>query len=139
MQIQTLPADDPSESISRQMLDMMGSMSQQGYYRFSRSVAWEPAVNIQEDENHLYLCVELAGLIRDEIFVEVVDRKLRIRGERSIPHPPGHEQPSCVMHMEINSGPFERIIKLPDRADLSDIHAALEAGFLWIIVSKKTD
>jgi HSP20 family molecular chaperone IbpA len=39
--------------------------------------------------------------------------------------------------MEINSGGFERIIKLPERADLGCVEAKLESGFLWITVAKK--
>ena len=81
---------------------------------------------------------ELAGLDDEAIVVAVVERKLRIRGERSIPWPPSTTPPSCILHKEIDSGAFERAIALPDRADLDDIEAKLEAGFLWITVGKRT-
>lgn len=132
-------ADDLFDSFSHRMFEIMSGIGQQSYYRFSRSVTWEPEVNIQEDEAHIYLCVELAGLPREKIIVEAGNRGLRIYGERPIPQPPDTHEPSCIVHMEINSGPFERIVKLPDRADLTHVEAQLDAGFLWITVAKKAE
>ena len=132
-------ADDLFDSFSHRMFEIMSGVGPQSYYRFSRSVTWEPAVNIQEDKKHIYLCVELPGLAREKIIVEAGDRGLRIYGERPIPQPPDMHEPYCIVHMEINSGPFDRIVKLPDRADLSHVEAQLDAGFLWITVAKKAE
>ena len=137
MSAQAHAVEDPLGSMSQRIHQIIDEVTQRRYYRFSRSAAWEPAVNIQEDQDHLYVCVELAGLDDDAIVVEVVERKLQIRGERSIPRPPSTKTPSCILHKEIDSGPFERAIDLPDRADLDDIEAKLEAGFLWITVGKR--
>jgi len=139
MSVHIHAADDLFESFTRRMFEMMGGLRRQSYYHFSRSVTWEPAVNIQEDEACIYLCVELPGLEQDEITVEAMDRSLRIRGERGVPRPPGKQHPSCIVHMEINSGRFERIIKLPDRADLAHVEAMLHSGFLWITIPKKAE
>jgi HSP20 family molecular chaperone IbpA len=132
-------ADDLMESFSRRMFEMMGGVGRQSYYRFSRSISWEPAVNIQEDEEHIYLCVEVAGLSREKIIVEAIGQSIRICGERPIPQPPKTSGPTCIVHMEINSGAFERIVKLPDRADLAQVDANLDAGFLWVTISKKSE
>ncbi len=131
-------ADDLIESFSRRMFEMIGG-GRQTYYRFSRTISWEPAVNIQEDEKHIHLCVEVAGLAREKIIVEAIGQSIRICGERPIPQPPKTNGPTCVVHMEINSGAFERVVKLPDRADLAQVEAELDAGFLWITVSKKPE
>jgi len=138
MSAQAHAVEDPFRSMSHRINQIIDEVTQRRYYRFSKSAAWEPAVNIQEDEDHLYLCVELAGLNDDAITVEVVERKLRIRGERPIPRPPSSDTPGCILHMEINSGTFERTIDLPEQADPDDIEAKLEAGFLWITVGKRT-
>ena len=137
MSAQAHAVEDPFRSMSQRVSQIINEVTQRRYYRFSRSAAWEPAVNIQEDEDHLYLCVELAGLSDDAIVVEMANRKLQIRGERSVTRPPGSKSPTCILHKEINSGAFERIIDLPDCADPDDIEAKLEAGFLWITINKR--
>jgi len=138
MSIHAHAVEDSFESVNRQISEIMDEMTRRSYYRFSRTVAWEPAVNILEDERNLYLCVELAGLAEDAIVVEVAGGKLVLRGERPMPRPPGNESTTCIVHMEINSGPFERTIELPDRADPNTVEAKLEAGFLWITIGKKS-
>ncbi|HSW47415.1 MAG TPA: Hsp20/alpha crystallin family protein [Phycisphaerae bacterium] len=137
MIIQTHAVEDSFDSMNRQIHNLINEMGRRNYYRFSRSAAWEPAVDILEDQQNLYLCVELAGLPEEAIVVEVADRKLIVRGERPAPKPPASASPECIVHMEINSGPFERIIDLPDRADPGRIEAKLESGFLWITIVKK--
>lgn len=137
MRIQAHAVEDSFESMGEQMSHMMEEITRRCYYRFSKSTAWEPAVNIHEAEDRLYLCVELAGLTRDEIHVEVSDQTLRILGERPIPRLPERDTPGTVHHMEINSGPFERAIELPGRADPAQIEARLDAGFLWIEIRKR--
>ncbi len=139
MTMQVHAVEDSFESVSRQIHDIIGEMSKRSYFRFSRTVAWEPAVNILEDERNFYFCIELPGLAKEAIVVEVVEGKLRVRGERPLPRPAGSDFSGCIMHMEIDSGPFERTIELPDRADSLLVEAQLESGFLWVTVAKKTD
>ena len=138
MTMQTHAVEDSFDSMSRQINDIIGEMSRRSYFKFSRTIAWEPSVNILEDDRNLYFCVELSGMAQDAIVVEVVENKLRIRGDRPVPRPPDSESIGCIMHMEINSGPFQRMIELPDRADPNTVEARLEAGFLWITIGKKT-
>ena len=138
MSVQAHAVEDPLGSMSHRINQIIDEMTQRRYYRFSRSAAWEPAVNIQEDADHLYVCVELPGLDDEAITVEVLERKLQIRGERSIPHPPASETSTCILHKEINSGAFERTIDLPDCTDSDAIEAKLKAGFLWITIGKRT-
>lgn len=138
MSAQAHAVEDPFRSMSHRVQQIINEVTQRRYYHFSRSAAWEPAVNIQEDGNHLYLCIELAGLNDDAIVVEVTDRKLHIRGERPIPRTPSSDPATCMIHKEINSGAFERTIDLPDCADADAIEAKLESGFLWITIGKRT-
>jgi len=138
MSAQVNAVENPFRPMGHRVHQIVNEVGQRRYYRFSRSAAWEPAVNIQEDEAHLYLCVELAGLSDDAIIVEMANHKLQIRGERPIPRPPCSQPPTCILHKEINSGAFERTIDLPDCADENVIEAKLEDGFLWITIGKQT-
>ncbi len=126
------------EPLSRQLGDLMKEMTRRSYYHFSRMVGWQPPVNVYEDEKHYYLCVELAGLSKDEIQVNVVGNKVVIKGERAAPPPPESKGPGCVLRMEINYGPFERTVELPARADMDTVSAHLKDGFLWLTITKCT-
>ncbi len=131
-------AADSFESLTRQLDDFMSDLTRRTFYRFSRSVGWQPAINLYEDEDHYYLCAELAGLAKDQIGVDVLGNKITVRGERAAPPPPERRLGgSCILRMEINSGPFERCIELPSTADMSSVAAKLTDGFLWITVAKR--
>ena len=61
MSVRLEPIEDSFESMGRQLGDMMKEMTRQSYYHFSRSIAWQPAVNVYEDQERFYVCAELAG------------------------------------------------------------------------------
>jgi HSP20 family molecular chaperone IbpA len=107
------------------------------FYRFSQSANWKPAVNIYTDSKRFYICAELAGLAKEEVSVQVVDREIRIEGERPVPIPCERLSPECLLRMEIDSGRFFRAIQLPPQADLDTTAAQLEQGYLWITVDKQ--
>jgi HSP20 family protein len=130
-------AENSFESLGRQLTDLMQEMTRRTYYRFSRSATWQPAVNVYENEKRFTLCVELAGMPKDQIHVDVLGNKVVIKGERAVPETPG-EQPSCLLRMEVNSGPFERAVELPDTADMHSVSAKLHDGFLWISIQKRS-
>lgn len=131
-------AEEGFKSIGRQIGDVIEEITHKRYYFFSRSVGWRPAINIYEEEHRYFLCVELAGLAREQIDVEVLGHKLLIRGERPVPLPPQSEGPRCILRMEINSGPFQREIELPGEADMNAIEARFDNGFLCITIGKRT-
>jgi HSP20 family molecular chaperone IbpA len=37
-----------------------------------------------------------------------------------------------MIAMEIDYGPFERTVQLPDEVDVNKVHAEQREGFLWI-------
>ncbi len=119
------------------MGDLIDEMTRRSYYHFSRSCAWQPQVNVYHDQDHYYLCVELAGLAKDKIHVDVAGNKITIRGDRPAPPPPMSEGQVSLLRMEIDSGPFERCIELPERADMEQVTAKLADGFLWITIAKR--
>jgi HSP20 family molecular chaperone IbpA len=56
-----------------------------------------------------------------------------IRGERELPEP-SHAEGRAVrlLAMEIDYGPFEREIHLPDEVEIAEAHAEQRNGLLWI-------
>lgn len=131
------PLEDPLESMSRELSGMVDEMARRSFYHFSQSLAWQPAVNVYEDDASLYFCVELAGLHKEQVQVEVAENRVTVRGERAVQLPPDCPAGVSMLRLEINSGPFERVIKLPALADADTTQARLIDGFLWIEMRKR--
>jgi HSP20 family protein len=108
--------------------------------RFSRSGphVWRPAINAYRCEKCIRICVDLAGVERSRIDVTIVDGRLSIRGVRDVPEPSGETKHALQMiAMEIDYGPFEREVPLPDEADVEKVSAEQENGLLWIYLPLK--
>ncbi|MBU6302910.1 MAG: Hsp20/alpha crystallin family protein [Verrucomicrobia bacterium] len=101
------------------------------------AVAWHPAVNVYVYGDRLEVCVELAGVPKGEIEVQVEARRLLIRGERKAPER-GGDRPPCgrLLVMEITDGAFERVLNLPVEVRVEDAEAAQENGLVWITLPR---
>ena len=81
----TLSAADPSFSnISRQANKLMEQM-QKSYFSYCPSETWTPSVNLYETADSYLVCVDLAGVEKEKIDVEVVEQVLKLRGTRTVP------------------------------------------------------
>jgi HSP20 family protein len=108
--------------------------------RFSRSAphVWRPAINAYRCEKCIRICVDLAGVDRSLIDLTIVARRLSIRGVRDVPEPSGETKHSTQMiAMEIDYGPFEREVQLPEEVDVEKVLAEQENGLLWIYLPLK--
>jgi HSP20 family protein len=97
----------------------------------SAKAHWVPNTDVYATENGCVIKVELAGMRSDNLEITVEGNRLRISGNR----PDGCRAPKCTfLVMEINYGPFESVLELPPRYDLSLAKAAYLNGFLRIDV-----
>lgn len=123
---------DSFEKLAQNMGEMIDHMFQSSYVGFRPSKAWEPAVNVYEDRASVTVCVELAGMRREEIDVQVLPGELTLRGTRPDPRPDDPEPP-CRLHLfEIPHGRFLRTITLPEDLDIDNARAQYRNGYLWI-------
>ena len=135
-------ANEPSFGhISRQMNKLMDQM-QKGFFTFSPNETWTPNVNLYENETSYCVCVDLAGVVKEEIDIHVHDQTLIFKGRREVPtwpldaDPASH--PRCKLHlMEIDHGHFSREVELPRDVESSQINAIYRNGMLWIELPKK--
>jgi HSP20 family protein len=99
--------------------------------------AWHPAVNVYAYADRLEVCVELAGVPKSEIEIEVEARRLSIRGERMAPER-GCDRPPCgrLLVMEITDGAFERVLNLPVDVRVENAQATQENGMVWITLPR---
>jgi len=108
------------------------------FHKFRSAETWEPPINLYEDASDYYMVVDLAGVRAEGIDLHIEDRTMTVCGQRAAPRP----DKNCgilKMHlMEIDHGPFQRTVKLPENVDTDAIKASYRCGFLWIQMPKRT-
>ena len=85
-----------------------------------------PRVNVSQDGDAFVAFVELPGVSRDDLEIEVNGRQLHVRGHKRVEAPAG----AAVTHREFAGGAFERTLILPVRIDADTVHAELRDGIL---------
>lgn len=113
--------------------DIAYELTRVQFSHFPQTEAWRPAVNAYRCRDGMLVCVDLAGVARDQIDLTLEPRRLRLRGYRLTPEPEA-EQHQClqVLAMEIDHGPFERELALPIEIDPARARAEQRNGLLWI-------
>lgn len=94
---------------------------------------FSPATEIVETEKSYELSVDLPGLKKDEIKIEVLDRNLTLFGERKREEKFNEGQASRI---EKSYGSFKRSFSLPMNADSEKIEAKYENGVLEVSIPK---
>ena len=141
----TAAADPPFQNLARQARKLMDQVNK-GYFGFYPSETWTPSVNLYETAGTYLVCVDLAGVDKEKIDVEVQDNHLRLRGTRAVPmkdegasdeaSPDVQAKPVRVHLMEIDHGGFSREVELPQNVDRGKIVANYVNGMLWIEIPK---
>jgi HSP20 family protein len=87
------------------------------------------------------VCVDLSGVEKEKIDIEVVNGRLRMSGNRAVPMWTDGETKTNIrirMHlMEIDHGSFARDVELPQDVHHEQINARYRDGMLWIELPKK--
>jgi HSP20 family protein len=96
-----------------------------------RSGGWIPNTDVYLTDQGLVIKVELAGMRREDLDLTVEANQIRINGHRR----DGCRTSQCrFVVMEINYGPFESVIELPEGYDPARSRATYQNGFLQIDV-----
>jgi HSP20 family protein len=96
-------------------------------------LTWEPPTDIIETEHEIVVVMEVPGMNGKDIDVVTDGKVLKVSGTRRNITPPERKQ----FHMlEIQAGPFERLIELPVRVDHADVSAHYDRGILNIRLQK---
>jgi len=126
------------DRLSRQMNALVGRVLREKSALMSAyDGTWRPSIDIFETEETILVIVDLAGVSRDEIAIEHEGELLRITGSRREPHSLYRADLKRCHQMEIDYGPFERVIRIAGPLDSEGIKATHENGFLKIMLPKK--
>jgi HSP20 family protein len=93
--------------------------------------AWVPEIDVFERDNTLVTKVDLPGLKKEEVKVEVVDGMLTIAGERANEAKEGKDN---YYRCERTWGAFTRTVPLPDGVTIKDVKATFVNGVLEVTV-----
>jgi HSP20 family protein len=93
--------------------------------------SWAPQIDVLERDNRLVTRVDLPGLKKEDVKVEVTDGHLAISGERKSET---EEEKDNVYRCERSYGSFYRAVPLPDGAKLEDVKATFADGVLEVSV-----
>lgn len=141
----TATSDPPFSNLGRRANKMTEQMMQKGYFNFCPSETWTPAVNLYEHDDAYLVCVDLAGVDKEKIDVEVQDNQLTLRGARHVPVPDDPHRHAAagdpgrrprVHLMEIDHGAFCRQVELPVDVLRERITAQYVNGMLWVEIPK---
>ncbi len=125
---------EPSLWWSGQLGVMLRDAMQRNFGRCSPRETWSPAVNVYQLPGRLEVCVDLASVRREELDVRVEPGRLLIRGIRHAPEPDNAKRqgPMRILGMEIDYGPFQREIALPQAVVIEHVKSTYENGLLWV-------
>jgi HSP20 family protein len=99
--------------------------------RFADNSAWNPQIDVFEKDNRLVTKVDLPGMKKDDVKVEVTDGQLAIFGERKRE---AEEKGEDFYRCEREYGSFSRAVPLPEGVKLEDVKATFSDGVLEVSV-----
>jgi HSP20 family protein len=94
---------------------------------------WKPTSDVIEKKDEFLVKVEIPGVKKEDIKVELVNNLLNISGERKSHTEVKEENYTCI---ESFSGSFSRSFQLPDGIEESKIKVKLEDGVLNLNIPK---
>lgn len=95
--------------------------------------SFAPMVNTREDEKSYYVEIDLPGVRKEDISIDVEKNHLLISGERKFKTETKEED---YYKTESFFGKFQRSFSLPETVDIENIQAKCENGVLEIIIPK---
>lgn len=93
-----------------------------------------PNLDIKEGDDHFIVSVEMPGVEKSDVNIELNGHDLIISGEKKQEETKENEGYHCV---ERSYGSFRRLLHLPESADPETLKASFENGVLSLNVSKR--
>jgi HSP20 family protein len=97
------------------------------------SPEWSPHLEVLEDEDALTVRVDLPGLRREDVSIEVHSDRLVVKGQRQ---PAALQHPSQFFRLERRYGHFSRTVPLPRLVDAQSARATFQDGVLEIVLER---
>lgn len=116
-----------------QLGDIVYQLTRVQFSQFCPPETWSPAINAYLCRRQVIVCVDLAGVDKAALDLQVEPRRLSLRGRREPPEPTATEEKAVhILAMEIDYGPFERTVTFPADVDTERVRAEQRNGLLWV-------
>lgn len=127
--IELLPDTDPMGWSLNEDLEFINRP--QRTQKSGRQYVWRPPTDVFENEDHIFVRVEISGMKDGDFTVVLDDKNLMIRGVRM-----EKVERRAYHQMEIRFGEFATQVEIPSPIEAKEIHAEYEDGFLLVSLSK---
>ena len=97
---------------------------------------WSPNTDIYETPDGLVVKAELSGVALKNVQVQLGDGMMVIEGVRRDPYCGATSAGHRFRQMEIEYGPFRRVIALPYAVDPQNARAKMDGGFLEVTLPR---
>jgi HSP20 family protein len=121
-------------SLRREMDRLFDQLNEEG--PAGASAVWAPRTDVSETEEAYVLHMDLPGLSKDALKIELHDGVLAISGERTSEH---IEEGTKLHRVERTYGHFYRTFRLPQSGDPAKVKASLKEGVLTVDVPKREE
>ncbi len=118
------------ERMRREMDELFGDVFQRSGIAPRKRAGFSPAVDVSyaDDPPRAIVTAELAGIDADEIGLEIQGRELVLTGHRRAAEPEGR----VYQQVEIEHGPFRRVVQLGAEVVAEQARAVYEDGLLRV-------
>jgi HSP20 family molecular chaperone IbpA len=103
--------------------------------RTTQSLTRTPAVDVEETSQGITMWLDVPGVTRDKLEIEVHDNTLRIQGDASVPTPQKLE----LRYAEIRESRYVRNFTLGSDLDTANIQANLQDGVLKLTIPRRAE
>ncbi len=130
-----LKYSDPNTDVfGKRFSDIMDEFFNDAVATRNRSFA--PSIDISETDKKYNIDVEIPGMTKDDIDLNIENNRLTISGERKFENEEKNKQ---FHRVETHYGTFTRSIQLPDNVKPDSINATYKNGILNISIEKSED
>jgi HSP20 family protein len=118
------------ERMRREMDELFGDVLQRSGMAPRKRAGFSPAVDVfyADDPPRAVVTAELAGIDADSLELEIQGRELVLSGHRRAAEPEGR----VYQQVEIEHGPFRRVIQLGAEVRAEEARAVYEDGLLRV-------
>jgi HSP20 family protein len=103
---------------------------------FGSTGLFKPDLDIAENRDHYTIRVEMPGVSKDDVNVEVNGDALSISGEKKAEKT---DEQESWHYVERSFGSFQRVLAIPEDADADKIDAGFRDGVLTITLPRRAD
>lgn len=105
------------------------------FLKTNNNEPWYPAVDILNEKDNVVLNIELPGVKKEDISVNIEERVLTIKGEKKFD---AEEKKDGYYRKERSYGSFKRTFRLSDDVLIDDVNADFTDGVLTLTLKKDT-